>query len=236
MRYKDTGFRALYHRFACFPIHIAKGIVKDYPGYEEANTLLVYGYIDHEAGLTLEAIACGVSDTEGARFFDTNNKIKAMVRIGDVMEEEFNLLENEEPLRERYQEKLDILSGYDVNEEIEESRSFAFLDTNRHEMYPDDVSVHIVREGLQPEICWARIEGLQQPQIIATLLNEPNQDFGYHIGDKIGFSAHETEENEIILVCDMTPSKVLCKKDLVFQNLNSISLWQSEWLRAESQK
>jgi hypothetical protein len=36
-----------------------KKAMEEYPGIEDANCMLVYGYIDKEAGMTLEVLAAG---------------------------------------------------------------------------------------------------------------------------------------------------------------------------------
>ena len=75
-----------------------------------------------------------------------------------------------------------MLKHYDVSEEIEKSREMVFLDGQRHEENVDDVLVYLMRDGLQPEGCWTRISGLGDHWLMGILLNEPGQDFGYHMG------------------------------------------------------
>ena len=60
MKYQETGFRALYKNFAAFPLNDKfRKAMEGYPNVDDANCMLVYGYIDHEAGVTLEVIAAG---------------------------------------------------------------------------------------------------------------------------------------------------------------------------------
>ena len=47
--------------------------------------------------------------------------------------------------------------------------------------------VLIIKNGLRPEECWVRISDLSDRRVMGTLLNEPDQDFGYHAGDTIAF-------------------------------------------------
>ena len=60
MKFKDTGFRALYRQFTVFPLSgESREDMAAYPQIEGANCLLAYGFIDREAGLTLEVLAAG---------------------------------------------------------------------------------------------------------------------------------------------------------------------------------
>lgn len=206
MYYKNTGFRALYKHFIVFPLkdNIRK-CIKNYPDAEKANCVLTYGYIDHDEGLTMEILAAGFNDGEHFTFFEPCEEIRAFIRVGAVIEDEFFLFDDTDGgLRRKYSEKLDVIKSYEVSEEIEETRKMAFLDKSRHDYYPDDVMVYLIKEGLHPEGCWVRITGLGEHFIMGKLLNEPNQDFGCHNGEKIAFYVQQQEDGSIILYADMT--------------------------------
>ena len=71
MYYKETGFRGWYRRFVAFPMKDEYKLpMINYPQIEKANCLLAYGYIDREAGLTLEVLAAGFEQEEKCTFFD----------------------------------------------------------------------------------------------------------------------------------------------------------------------
>lgn len=216
MLYKDTGFRALYKRFVAFMLSDnIKECIENYPNVDEANCVLTYGYIDRECGMTMEVLAAGKKDGDSFSFFDTSIEYRVMIRVGSVANNEFFVFDDSDGrLSKRYEEKLKVLESYSAPEEVEESRNFSFLDKLRHEHYPDDVMVYLTRKGLNPECCWVRITGLDDKCIIGRLLNEPDQDFGYHEGDKVAFFVQKTEEDEIICFTDMTPSKQLTAEDL----------------------
>ena len=175
MNYQETGFRALYKNFAAFPLNDKfRKAMEGYPNVEDANCMLVYGYIDHEAGLTLEVIAAGIEKDERFKFFEPSQETRFFIRVGAVENDDFALFDDSDnSLRNRYAEKLEMLSAYEVDEEIEKTREMGFLDESRHPHYPDDVQVYLMRDGLDPEICWARIIGLGDHWIMGVLLNEP---------------------------------------------------------------
>ena len=93
-----------------------------------------------------------------------------------------------------------ICRNYDTkNEKKEELRGMSFLDEFRNENFPDDVAVVIFSENLQPEQVWVRCMDVTEEMLYGTLLNEPNQDYGVHMGDKIGFVPIE-RPNGMLLV------------------------------------
>lgn len=120
------------------------------------------------------------------------------------MEEECLYLDdNDGYIYNLYADKVNALKAYEVSNDIEESRELDFLDSSRSPEYPDDVLVYLFKGGNKPEACWVRIESLAKPKIIGRLLNEPDQDFGCHVGDNIVFYGQQTGDKGIILWSDI---------------------------------
>ena len=197
MKYKEAGFHAVYRHFCVFPLTDAtRNALR---GFDEENTaeyVLVYGYYDRDAGITLEVIAAAQKGEDCWRFALSNDEISSKIRIDAVENEEFTVLRDPEgELSRQYAKKLEVLRGYDVSEEIEKSRRMIFLDESRHPQYIDDVLVFLEKEGLKPEGCWARIVDVSERRIWANLLNEPHQDFGIHEGEDFTFYVHKDDES-----------------------------------------
>ena len=135
MKYKDTGFRAFYRHFIAVPMkENLKVALKDFPGAEEANCILTYGYIDREAGLTLEILSAGKETKKGFSFAEGNDSVSSKIRIGNVADDEVAFFDDEDgSLAARYTGKLEMLHGYDAPEEVEKTRSITFLDASRDE-------------------------------------------------------------------------------------------------------
>lgn len=216
MTYRETGFRAFYHHFCVLPLTSqTEKCIEGYPGAEEANAYLAYGYIDSECGLTLEVIAAIKVSDEGVEYFDAAYDIRSIIRIETVADDFFRFEPDEDgKLSTRYAEKIAVTRDYAVDEDIEKTREMSFLDASRHDSCIDDVLVYLTREGNEPEGCWTRIIGLGDHFFVGTLLNEPDQDFGYHEGDRIAFFVQKTEDEKIICVSDMNPSARITEKDL----------------------
>lgn len=231
MKYKDVGFRAVYKRFCAFPItNTIKGSISGWPDADKADYVLTYGYIDREAGLTLEVLAAAFKQGDSFSFGDAEDSIKSMIRIGAVKEDDFFVFEEEGNLRERYAYKIEALSHYDADELVEKTREMTFLDHLRHEEYVDDVQVHLIRRGLNTEVCWVTLDGCSEHSLVGTLLNEPTQDFGYHMGERIGFFLGDDEDGNVICISNMNPSKELKPEDLEDGSMleKAISLFNRE--------
>ena len=205
MKYSEVGVRAFYHNFIVVPMKDSlKGVLKDFPGADRAISILTYGYIDRMAGFTLEVLAAAFMDNEEMSFGIGNTEKLSKIRIESVIDDECYYVDDEDDsMYELYSDKLEMLKNYDAEDGVEESRNMDFLDSSRSPEYPDDVLVYLLKNGNKPEGCWVRIEELAEHEIIGTLLNEPNQDFGYHIGNQIAFYVHQTENKEIILCANL---------------------------------
>ena len=215
MKFNEVGFRAFYNNFIAVPMNDnLKSGLEDFPGVDKANYILTYGYIDHTAGLTLEVLAAAFKSNKGFAFKDGNTEISSKIRIGSITKDEcFYFNDEDGSLYERYADKIDMLEHYNAGEEVEKTRSMGFLDGSRNPDYPDDVLVYLLKDENEPEGCWVRIEALAEHEIIGTLLNEPEQDFNYHEGEKIAFYAQETENNEYVLCSDMNPTPIITAED-----------------------
>lgn len=217
MKYSEVGFRAFYHNFIAAPIKDnLKDLVKDFRGADKANYILTYGYIDHTRGLTLEVLAAAFKNDEGFVFEDGDTKISSKIRIGSVMDDECFYFDDEAgKLYKRYADKIESLKSYTGGDGVEESRNMHFLDKLRSPEYPDDVLVYLLKDGNELEGCWVRIEALGENNMIGTLLNEPDQDFDCHKGEKIAFYVHQKDDDdEIALWSNMNPSTIITEEDL----------------------
>lgn len=153
-------------------------------------------------------LAAAQKTSDGFRFAETNDSIRSFIRIGAVEEDEcLDFPDEEEKLAKRYADKIELLHYYDASEDVEKTRGMAFLDDCRDKYCVDDVLVCIIRDGLNPEGCWVRINGLGDQCIMGTLLNEPDQDFGYHAGEQIAFHLLETEDKKIICYSNLNPGR-----------------------------
>ncbi|RHS34618.1 SseB family protein [Coprobacillus sp. AF09-1A] len=200
MKYNESNFRAFYHRFYALRLSEEKRpLIDKFPGASKANAMIVYGYIDHEAGMTLEVLA-GANLKEGSiNYYKPSNTRRSIIRIKEVENDElFYLDDSDGKLADFYAEKISVVEEYKASEDIEKTRCMEFLDASRDTCCVDDVLVYLFVDGKKTEGCWVRIEGLGDHHFIGTLLNEPNQDMGCHAGDLIIFYVTKNEDGNYI--------------------------------------
>ncbi len=200
MNCKEAGFRAFYKHFSVFKITDQdRKTLEGFPGAEHADYFLTYGYMDEEAGLTLEVICCAKNLSKGFVFADTRTDIRSFIRFSDVFDREAFFIE-EHILEEQYKEKLYMLKPYDVSDAVEETRKLTLVDDCRDFCFIDDVLVYFMKEGLEVEGCWVRLLSVNETTISGILLHDPNQRFKRRKGDIIEFRLQETDEKKIVCV------------------------------------
>ena len=204
MTFKDIGFRGIYHRFWAMDINdTIKKSSSEFPDFEKANCVLLYGYIDHEAGTTMEIIACGHKDNDGFSFYNAPVDRRSFIRIGAIEDEMFYNLDNIfDELQIRYQKKIEGLNLYTADSKLMETRRITALDASRHEHYPDDIQLYLKTKDDTIEVCWLKIEGVADKIFFGRLLNEPYKDSGCHEGDIIEFHIYETNEGKFVCVSE----------------------------------
>lgn len=206
MNFNETGFRPFYHHVCALELNEElRGRLQECPQIGKASHAVVYGFIDREKGLMLEVLGAGKQATKYFYFRDPYEGPRITIRIGEVADVPFVWFEKLEPRFEKlYVPAIKRLKQDEVPKDLEESRTFAFLDGCREPAYPDDVRVLFIREGLKTEECWVRISGLGEHVLIGTLLNQPYQDFGVGEGDTVRFSVREEGDGTFRCVVDFS--------------------------------
>lgn len=193
MKANNVTFREVYHKI-CFISATKKHqkVMQQLPDYEKGNGVLVYGYVDHQAGLTYEILACTELTDEGIISYNGDSTISIKYRSDSVKDCDLFIIKGCEELEFRYIDKIAAInSGYKYSDGVETTRRLSILDDCRNREFPDDVLVVLLHGDNRPEGCWVRCEGIENNQIKGLLLNEPNADFGVHAGNKILFDVIE---------------------------------------------
>lgn len=219
MKYSGKNFRDFYKQIVAIEMsEDIRKVIADFPGAKSANCVYAYGYIDHDAGFMFEVLASGKQSEKSGLYNprEGNNDISVKLKADMVEGLEIVFFSERTSYRKKFVEKIEMIEGFDVSDEINETRSFSFLDDSRDEYLIDDVMVYLVKEGRQPEKCWVRIEGLDAENhvIIGRLMNEPVQNFGYHAGEIIAFFMQETKDKQIICVSNMNNIANISREDL----------------------
>ena len=76
------------------------------------------------------------------------------------------------------------------------------------------IRVILVKEGNEPEAMPVTFLEDMGDYSIGILEMEPEQDFGYHKGEKIGYFPYTDDQGTTVLISDMNPSRKLTAEDL----------------------
>lgn len=210
MKLSDYNFRYFTNRCFYIPYDKIKSIAGDFDGAESATGLIVYGYVDHEAGLTFEILGTGNLDGDYLHFHKGNNKISSKIRSGALKDTDFIYLDEEIVPKGLYEDKIRMIDdSYLSTPSLDVFRTFKELDHLRSPDYPDDFQVILVTEGAKPELVWVRAEEVIKPEdeskapyFMGTLLNDPyDPAFGViKSGTRIPFQIRFNSNDEPMLV------------------------------------
>ena len=86
---------------------------------------------------------------------------------------------------------------YENCKDAVELRSIDILDPFRHPFYPDDVEIHFIGDEIEPENMWLRLTKVKDKTFYGTLLDEPVQKLGVHIGEETSFIIIQMKDGTI---------------------------------------
>ena len=204
MNFRKEGFRALYREFAVFEMNdVFQKALKKHSKVKEANSVLVYGYIDHEDGFKVQVITCGKKEGNSIDFFDAQDD-DVTVSIENLMDEDFFVISDDDlKVHEKWVEKVNRLNTED-NKMLDQLRKDTEIDYLRDEIHPDDLYVVLGKEGQEAEDVVVRLQGGKETDCKGILLTEPEGDFGCHKGDTVSvFKYYVGEMGRNCLVCQM---------------------------------
>ena len=186
-----------------------------FPGLDEADHILTYGYYDPDKGVSLELLCCGRRDEKGFQFYNGYDKKNVHIRISAVDDEElFYIQDPDGSLKRRFKKKIRNLNKFKPSEEIEKTRNMTFLDPSRDKVFIDRVNVILSKKGLPEETVKTGITDVADHYFLGVLLDEPVNDFGFHVGEQIAFYIKEDPEKGVVCFTDLTPNKDYTEKDL----------------------
>ncbi len=206
MKYEETGFQGVNQQFCVFAMKPwLRKVVDHFPGSDVATHILTYGYIDHEAGVSLEVLACIQEKDPKIQLFDGNEEISVKIRIGQVMDDEFYVLDEDDDLNVRFQNKIDALKQYEVKDTLKNARTFPFIRPYQNIEYPDNIQILLYRQNLEPEAVWVRMEDVADDHIEAKLLNDPyDPNFGVHAGDWLKVYVKQLQDQPVYCYSDVS--------------------------------
>ena len=196
----DVSFRDIFHKFVFVrdsKILSQSADLFDIP--EGTNAMLMYCYIDCDAGITFELLC--PATFESKKYYPMPDKnFRHFVRYNALDKNEIYIVSDDE---------IDI-SFFDIetariNENYDHGyseviRGIDAIDPLRSPEFPDDIMVYITKENVQTERVWVKTLSIDDGHIKGRLLNEPNSDFGIHKGDEFIIQL-VTYKGELVAVC-----------------------------------
>ena len=162
---KDCNFREIYHK-VCF-IECAdqiQNLKKVFNVSKKDNGVLAYGYIDHEEGFTFEVLTTGKLENGVLSRGLGNDEVSMKFRKSSVNDREIRIYEDRSLFKE-YNEKFKTIDTFFADtEDVDKTRGIREIDSCRHEDFPDDVIIYLVKDGLNPETVWVRCEKAEKQE------------------------------------------------------------------------
>lgn len=168
---------------------------------------VAFAYIDYESGISFDVIATAhiFNNNLAITHVDKsiNRKIRhsffdriPLVKVLDLIDTNVRLDDFycEIGTHEIYYRNLD--------DDIEVLRINTDLDTSRHQSFPDDIQIQLVKDGHIVESPWARCSRVDRNTgfMYAKLLNEPHNDFNFYMNDEIPFRVIETDDGKLMCI------------------------------------
>lgn len=197
----ETNFRNLYHQIIYIrpTEELRASLSKHFDVISEDDGVLAYGYIDDQAGFSFRILCSANIKSNKLSRGKFVSDVYIIIRRGQLNPCEYIDMDYCDLDTADFDKEIKGINDICTceSEQTETMRRFAFLDEVRSIDYPDDIQVILVKEGLNPEQVWAKCWAFTEKELFAKMLNEPNQDFGVHIGSVIGFSPMEHEGNTL---------------------------------------
>lgn len=165
---------------------------------------LAYGYIDHQAGLSMQVLCSARRAGSKIERRRDLNEHRLIIRSGGTGERlaaqvvDSSLSEFSDRI-----EQIEEIYGPD-DESLRDVRRSADIDPLRNPEYPDDIRAYLLKQGVKGmEIVWMRTLGISgEGSVVGRLLNEPYGDYGVHEGDCIELGFGTGEDGGLVCVAD----------------------------------
>lgn len=203
MLVRDYQFRSLLNKVCYIEGKPNAVVLSEFLSDDTTTGFVGYAYIDHQAGLTFEVLACATKKEEDIIVYPGNDYMTFKYRARTVMGNEIVILEDTQYDKNAFQKKIDhITSLYNKDVEIEALRDIIEIDGLRSNEFPDDVLVTLYKEDVKPERAWFRLEGFNENYIQGTLLHElTKKDYKLQTGDVCNLALMQDEEGKISIIC-----------------------------------
>lgn len=196
--FRDLNGKVLFLESSAL-LSIAPEMMKPVEG---DNGIVVIGFIDPELGLSFYVVGSALYvPGENLRVTWVGREYRIIARFEDVADIEVTDVEKAQMDVSSFSTlRISVARTYAADPQRQLTRGMTFLDSNRCEGFPDDVTVIMFQPGKQPEKHWVRCTGQSRECIRGILLSEPEQDFGVHKDETIDFVPAQDDDGTVMLV------------------------------------
>lgn len=181
MKYQQVGFRPFKNKLCVLPVTDSiRPQLADYDQYQDIQSVMVYGYVDHEDGFCFEVISLS-KDNES--FYEENEVPSVCYESDEILEVDIEILDNFD-LENHYFEKILQIQNNQDCASLKWTRELKYLDEYRDFHHIDDVRIYFSLENGATEELWARLEAMIGSDFKVCLLEEPSSS-DHHRGQEI---------------------------------------------------
>ena len=169
--------------------------------------VIAFAYLDYQAGISIDIIGTAHIFDNNFSISDVDKSTRRKIRHGFFdrmpMVKVLDLIDTNISLDDFYCEVAAHEIYYrNLDHDIEALRSNTDLDTSRHPSFPDDIQIQLVKDGRIVEAPWARCSKLDRDTgfMYAKLINEPHNEFGFHMDDEIPFKVIEAADGNLLCI------------------------------------
>ena len=206
--YSQAGFRFFDDRFAVFDKRIIADHKEDFWKYDEADSVLTYGYIDHEKGFIFQVLSLSKNNNGEIGIIENQPEESLLLTAETLSDEEALIISDDEKYRRAFHKQLrENAAGHAADKKLNETRQMSIIDELRDPFHIDDLEVYIFKNKSEPEICFVRIEGCDDRHLYGRLLSEPDQELGVHLDEKISFTLKRMNDDTWMAICDLDQNR-----------------------------
>ncbi len=192
-----VSFRDVYHKICAFELNdFLKKLAKNCADIKTAKFVVFYGFVDPKQGLMLELLGTAKS---GKTRINANEPYKGerITISASKVNTELSVIESYDK-KSKYAARIESLDFHKVPDEIEKSREDKDLDPFRDNVFPDRVSVRLLKDGKKLEKVLVEIIGMTAHEFVGQILENPKQNFGLKKGDEIRFEFERGDDYKAV--------------------------------------
>jgi len=206
MKFSECNFRNLYKQYILInQDYVFNGAVdvllkQEYTSPLSMNAALCFCYIDPEAGMSFHFL-CLANFESGEVDIESYNK---MINGESVLlfraNPDFNLKFYTGEISHFTSRTEMIDKCYHHDEGVLPTRNITSIDNIRNAIFPDDILVFLIKDGLEPERPWVRLKKIEDGKICGILLNEPFKEFGVHANEYVKLDVLLRDDEDIVIL------------------------------------